>query len=91
MKGKSEGTLLQAGCPKSECRLLLVAKIGVMSIETNLALEAVSCCWILELQDKFMTSLLPSVLYEFGSQAPSLSKDFHYLVITTTEVRHWLG
>ena len=30
------------------------------------------------------TSLLPRVLYEIGSQAPSLSKDFRHLVITKT-------
>ncbi|XP_037663326.1 F-box only protein 36-like isoform X1 [Choloepus didactylus] len=33
-----------------------------------------------------MTSLLPNVLFEICSQAPSPSKDFHHLAITKTEV-----
>uniref|UniRef100_G3U9P8 F-box domain-containing protein n=1 Tax=Loxodonta africana TaxID=9785 RepID=G3U9P8_LOXAF len=33
-----------------------------------------------------MTSLLPRVLYEICSQAPSPSKDFHHLAVTQTEV-----
>nr|KAF6427286.1 chromosome alignment maintaining phosphoprotein 1 [Rousettus aegyptiacus] len=33
-----------------------------------------------------MTSFLPNILCEFGSQAPSPSKDFHYLIIVETEV-----
>ncbi|KAM5278710.1 uncharacterized protein RBU33_017428 [Hipposideros larvatus] len=68
--GESECTLLQAGCPKNEGHLLLLAKTGVVSIETNLALDTVCGCWILELQDKLITTLLPSVLYEFGARLP---------------------
>ena len=62
-------------------------KAGVVSIETSQALHTACGCRILELQEPPI-SLLPNVLYEVGSQAPSLSKDFHHLAVTKTEVRH---